>query len=118
MIADVALPDLFHHDRRYFFKGRGSFTSRALYAVSRSVICRGDNGHDQFDYSRVLGNIAAGGISNFYYPAGERGIGLTFSNAAIDIGANAATNLIREFILHGLISHGPSGVKNKGIIHF
>lgn len=118
MISDVALPTLFHQDPRYFFKGTGSFEARAWYAVSRSLICRGDDGHPEFDYSRVLGNIAAGGISNFYYPSGERGIGLTFSNAAIDIGANAATNLIREFILPGLTSHAPSEVKDKGIIHF
>ncbi|HEV2135601.1 MAG TPA: carboxypeptidase-like regulatory domain-containing protein [Terracidiphilus sp.] len=118
MISDVALPTLFHQDPRYFFKGTGSFESRAWYAVSRSLICRGDDGHPEFDYSRVLGNIAAGGISNFYYPSADRGIGLTFSNAAIDVGANAATNLIREFILPGLITHGPAGVKNKGIIHF
>jgi hypothetical protein len=118
MISDFALPSLFHQDPRYFFKGTGSFESRAVYAVSRSLICRGDNGRPEFDYSRVLGNIAAGGISNFYYPSSERGIGLTFSNAAIDIAANASTNLIREFILPGLITHGPPGVKNKGIIHF
>lgn len=118
MISDVALPTLFHQDPRYFFKGSGSFGSRALYAISRSLICRGDDGRSQFNYSRVLGNIAAGGISNFYYPSAERGVGLTFSNAAIDIAANASTNLIREFILPGLITHGPAGVKNKGIIHF
>lgn len=118
MIAAVALPVLFHQDPRYFFKGTGSFTSRALYAVSRSVICRGDNGHPEFSYSHVLGDIAAGGISNLYYPASDRGVGLTFSNAAINLAANASTNLIREFILPGLISHGPAGVKDKGIIHF
>lgn len=118
MIADVALPSLLHQDPRYFFKGRGSFRSRALYAISQAVICRGDNGHSHFNYSRVLGNLAAGGISNFYYPASDRGVGLTFSNAAIDLAANASTNLIREFILPGLISHAPSGVKKKGILHF
>jgi hypothetical protein len=118
MIADVALPSIFHQDPRYFFKGTGSFGSRAFYAVTRSIICRGDNGHDQFDYSRVLGNIAAGGISNLYYPPAERGVGLTFSNAAIDLAANASTNLIREFILPGLSSHEPARVRNKAIIHF
>ncbi|HEV2324649.1 MAG TPA: carboxypeptidase-like regulatory domain-containing protein [Terracidiphilus sp.] len=118
MIADVALPSLFHQDPRYFFRGTGSFGSRALYAVSRSIICRGDNGHAEFDYSRVLGNIGAGAISNLYYPGGERGVGLTFSNAAIDIAANAGTNLIREFILPGLTNHAPADVRSKAIIHF
>ena len=31
-------------------------------------ICRGDNGRRQFNYSHILGNFAAGGISNLYRP--------------------------------------------------
>jgi Carboxypeptidase regulatory-like domain len=118
MIGDVALPTLFHQDPRYFYKGTGSFGSRALYAVSRTFICRGDSGHPQFDYSRILGDIAAGGISNTYYPAGSRGVGLVFINAGVDLAANASTNLIREFILPGLTSHVPKGIKEKSPIHF
>ncbi len=105
MIADAALPSLFHQDPRYFYKGKGSFSSRALYAISRTLICRGDNGGEQFDYSRVLGDFAAGGISNLYYPAADRGAALVFANGAIDLAANAGTNLIREFILPGLSSN-------------
>lgn len=120
MIGDVALPTLFHQDPRYFFKGTGSVGSRTMYALSRSLICRGDNGRPQFDYSRILGDIAAGGIANTYYPAGSRGVSLVFTSAAVDIGANAVTNLIREFILPGLTSHVPKGIKNKSPIqiHF
>ncbi len=118
MIADAALPSLFHQDPRYFYKGTGSFRSRALYAISRTLICRGDNGRNQFDYSRVLGDFAAGGISNLYYPAADRGTSLVFTNGAIDLAANSATNLIREFILPGLSSNGPGQKERKIKIHF
>ena len=42
--------------------------ARAL-RLANSVICKGDNGHWQPNYSAILGSLAAGGISNLYYPA-------------------------------------------------
>jgi hypothetical protein len=120
MIGDVVLPSLFHQDPRYFLKGSGSFGSRTGYALSRTFIVRGDNKRPQFAYSRVLGDLAAGAIANTYYPADSRGVRLVFTSAAVDLGANAATNLIREFILPGLTSHVPKGIKAKSPIqiHF
>lgn len=120
MIGDVALPTLFHQDPRYFLKGSGSFGSRAAYALSRTVVVRGDDKQPQFAYSRILGDIAAGAIANTYYPADSRGVRLVFTSAAVDLGANAATNLIREFILPGLTSHVPKGIRKSSPIqiHF
>ena len=37
-------PAIFHQDPRYFYKGKGSVSSRVLYAVSAAVIARGDDG--------------------------------------------------------------------------
>jgi hypothetical protein len=72
------------------------------------VICKGDNGHWQPNYSNVLGNLAAGGISNLYYPAQNRnGAALTFENAAIGIGATAAANLVEEFLMRKLTTNIP-----------
>lgn len=118
MIGGAILPSLLHQDPRYFYKGTGSTGSRVFYAISRALIVRGDNGHSQFAYSRIMGDLAAGGIANAYYPQENRGVGLVFSSTAVDIGANAATNLIREFILPGLTSHVPKAVKEKSPIHF
>jgi hypothetical protein len=43
-----------------------------------------------------MGNLAAGAISNLYYPAKDRdGVGLTFEGGAIGIGASAGANLIQ-----------------------
>jgi hypothetical protein len=94
------LPSLLKQDPRYFYKGTGSNRSRILYAIANSVICKGDNRHWQANYSNILGNLAAGGISNLYYPADDRnGAGLTFENAAIGIGATAIANLFQEFVV-------------------
>ncbi len=99
-IGGAILPSVLKQDPRYFYKGTGSTRSRALYAIANSVICKGDNRRWQPNYSNVLGNLAAGGISNLYYPADDRnGAGLTFENAAIGIGATAIANLFQEFVV-------------------
>ncbi len=47
--------------------------------------------------------------SNLYYPASDRnGVGLTFENALIGIGASAAANLLQEFVLRKFTTHVPS----------
>jgi hypothetical protein len=107
-IGGAILPSLFKQDPRYFYKGTGSKRSRVLYAIANSVICKGDNGHWQACYSTLIGGIAAGGISNLYYPASDRGAGLTFENAAIGIGASAAANILQEFVIRKLSTHVPS----------
>jgi len=80
-----------------------------LYAIATAVMCKGDNGHWQVNYSGIVGGLAAGGISNLYYPASSRnGVGLTFENALIDTGESAVGNLFQEFIVRKLTPHVPN----------
>ena len=108
-IGGAMLPSLLKQDPRYFYKGSGSKRSRILYALANSVICKGDDGHWQANYSSIIGSLAAGGISNLYYPARNRdGVELTFENALIGIGESAAVNLLQEFVVRKLTpnAHG------------
>ncbi|MGA2901648.1 MAG: carboxypeptidase-like regulatory domain-containing protein [Candidatus Acidiferrales bacterium] len=107
-LGGAVLPALMKQDPRYFYKGTGSTRSRILYAIANSVICKGDNGHWQLNYSGILGGLASGGISNLYYPAQDRGAGLVFENEGIGIGATAASNLIQEFIIPKLTPNLPN----------
>jgi len=105
-IGSAILPSLLKQDPRYFYKGTGSSRSRFLYAIANSVICKGDNGRWQPNYSFIIGDLASGGISNLYYPAQNRnGAALTFENAAIAVGAGAVGNVIQEFFLRKLTPH-------------
>ncbi len=106
-IGSAVLPSLLKQDPRYFYRGTGSKRSRILYAIANSVICKGDNGRWQPNYSNILGNLAAGGISNLYYPSQNRGAALTFENAAIGIGATGAANLVEEFLMRKLTPNLP-----------
>jgi hypothetical protein len=102
-IGGAILPSILKQDPRYFYKGTGSKRSRILYAIATSVICKGDNGRWQPNYSSIGGNLAAGAISNLYYPEKDRdGVGLTFEGGAIGIGATAGANLIEEFLIRKL----------------
>ena len=100
LIGAAILPSVLKQDPRYFYKGTGSKRSRVMYALANAVICKGDNGRWQPNYSSVLGNLAAGGLSNLYYPAEDRnGATLTFENTAIGIGTTGAFNLVEEFLV-------------------
>ena len=113
-IGAAILPSLLKQDPRYFYKGSGSQRSRILYAIANAVICKGDNGRWQANYSNILGSMAAGGISNLYYPPQDRnGAGLTFENAALGIGASAVANLFQEFLIRKLTPKVPNNVPAK-----
>jgi hypothetical protein len=108
LIGSAILPSLLKQDPRYFYKGSGSKRSRVLYAMANSVICKGDNRQWQANYSSILGSLVAGGISNLYYPASDRGAGLTFENTLIAMGATAAVNVLQEFVIRKLTPNLPN----------
>ncbi len=105
LFAKAVYPSIFHQDPRYFYKGTGSGTSRAFYAVSSAFVTRSDSGRRVPNYSHILGGFTAAAISNLYYPESDRGASLVLLNGFADIGADAAANLVREFILKGITSH-------------
>jgi Carboxypeptidase regulatory-like domain len=113
LLGKAVYPSIFHQDPRYFYKGKGSFSSRALYAMSAAVMARTDDGRWRPNYSNVLGNFSAGAISNLYYPESDRGASLVFLNGLADTGADAAANLIREFLLRGITTHVPKGANHQ-----
>jgi hypothetical protein len=108
MIGAVALATLFKQDPRYFYQGTGTVRSRAVHAIASSVLCKGDNGHLQFNYSAILGGLASGGISNLYYPSADRnGWAMTFENSAIGTAESAVGDLLQEFLIRHLTPKVP-----------
>jgi hypothetical protein len=105
LLGRAVYPSLFHQDPRYFYKGSGSIRSRAFYAIAAAVIARSDSGRWEPNYSKVLGDFSAAAISNLYYPASDRGASLVIFNGLADLGGDAVSNLIREFVLKRFTSH-------------
>ena len=103
MLGGAILPSLLKQDPRYFYKGTGTTRSRLLYVIASAVVCKGDNGHWQPNYSGISASLATGGISNLYYPAANRnGVSLTFENAGMGIGQSAIQNFFQEFVVRKL----------------
>ena len=113
LFGSVILPAVFKQDPRYFYKGTGSRQSRILYAMVNAVICKGDNKRWQPNYSNMLGSLAAGGLSNLYYPASSRGVGLTFGNAALSIAGSAGVGVFQEFFSKRLTPHASDPTEKR-----
>jgi Carboxypeptidase regulatory-like domain len=97
-LGSAVMPALFKQDPRYFYKGRGRWSSRLWYALSRSVITKGDNGDWQPNFSNALGNLAAAGIADTYLPPKNRNVGFVFQTAGIRVIETAFANVFQEFI--------------------
>jgi hypothetical protein len=96
-LTEAILPVLFHEDPRYFRKGIGTKRQRVYYALSRVVITRTDRGTNRFNFSEIVGNGLAAGISNLYYPATERSAGETGEKFALQMVSDSAFNILLEF---------------------
>ena len=90
-------PALTHEDNRYYTLGKGGFVKRTGYSLSRAFITRNDAGKQTFNISEVLGAGAAAGVSNLYYPSGERTVGNTIGKWGQSIGIDAVTFMSKEF---------------------
>jgi hypothetical protein len=101
-LGSAIMPSLLKQDPRYFYKGTGSKRSRLFYALASPFICKGDNGRWEPNYSYVVGNFAAAGIANFYYPANDRGVGLVAETALVRLGEKAVASVFQEFIVRKL----------------
>jgi len=95
--SNFFFPAILKEDPRYFRLGEGAFKHRMFYIVKQEFVCHTDSGGRSFSYSNVLGAFTAGGISNFYYPKGDRGLGLTVSRVGIALAYGVAGNLFDEF---------------------
>lgn len=104
-VDGAILPSLFHQDPRYFYKGTGTKKSRLVYAIENAVICRGDNGQRQVNYSAIIGSFATSGISYLYYPASDRGGELLVQTALVGIAEGGVAAVFQEFVVRKLTPH-------------
>ncbi len=66
-MTGAVFPSLLHQDPRFFQLGKGTFTHRTEYAVSRIFITRTDSGKAQFNYSEIVGSALSAAISTNTY---------------------------------------------------
>ncbi len=118
ILGNALLPVLLKEDPRFFRRGTGTVKRRLLYAMSTTVWCKRDSGTWGPNYANILGNLAAGGISNIYYPSEDRGLGLTFSRGLYVTGYGAVGGILNEFlpdITRHFLHRDVSGKKVNGV---
>ncbi len=98
ILSTGVVPIIFHQDPRYFRLGYGPVRHRMLYALSTSFIAKHDyTGRWEPNYGNLLGNLAAGGLSNLYYPSSNNSFGLTISTFVIQIAEGEGGTVFNEF---------------------
>lgn len=95
-MTEAVFPTVLHQDPRYFRRGIGSGWSRLGYAMGQIFWTHRDSGGTQFNYSEVIGNSTAVAISNAYY-ANNRTVGDGVSKLGMQLGVDAAANILKEF---------------------
>src|SRR5271166_5624077 len=107
-IGGAVMPSLLKQDPRYFYKGTGNKRSRILYVMASSVMCKGDNGRWQPNYSNVIGSFAGAGMQAFYLPENDRrGSGFVVSSALIRLGETSVAGVLQEFVFSKLTPNRP-----------
>ncbi len=96
-MTGAIVPSLLHQDPRYYQSGKGRFFHRTGYAASRILITRIDSGHNQFNYSEIVGSAVAAGISIVYHPTGDRTFRNTMSIWWTQVGWDTVTLVVKEF---------------------
>jgi hypothetical protein len=106
LFRDSIYPSLFHQDPRYYYKGTGTTWQRTKYALATAVICKGDNGRWQTNYSGILGSLSSGALANLYYaPSDRHGAALTFESGALSIVGTGLLHVMQEFVFRNYTSH-------------
>ena len=96
-MTESIVPTLTKEDPRYYTLGRGSVFKRTGYAVSRLFITRTDAGHNSFNFSEIVGNGAAAGISNAYYPSNVNTFVKTYQRWGWQIAFDGIGNTLKEY---------------------
>jgi hypothetical protein len=97
MMVGAVFPSILRTDPRYFQMGKGSFSHRFAYALSRIFVTRKDSGGSTFNFSEPVGNGVAIGISNLYYPAANRSVSSNLDGWGLQMAIDGLGNELKEF---------------------
>ncbi len=97
LMTEYIFPVATKEDPRYYTLGRGGFFKRTGYSVSRLLVSRTDSGGLAPNFSEILGNGSAAGISMLYYPSPERSWTKTGQRWVAQVALDGFSDLIKEF---------------------
>jgi Carboxypeptidase regulatory-like domain len=101
-LSGAIFPSLLKQDPRYFYKEGGTTHSRIWRAVSNSVLCKGDNGRWQINYSNIAGSFGGAAISSSIYPSKSQA-SVIVSNGLVRMGESSLAGIFQQFVARKLM---------------
>ena len=95
--SNSLLPTFDGEDPRYFRKASGSLARRALWAAGQTIMVQRDSGRRSFNFSDILGHLAASALTPLYYPRPSANAGVVMETWGTSIAGAAGNNLFLEF---------------------
>jgi len=96
-MAEAIVPWATREDPRYYTMGRGGFTKRTGYALSRLFITRTNSGKSTFNLAEIVGAGGAAGIGNAYYPTEANPWVKTYQRWGTQVVLDGVFNMVKEF---------------------
>lgn len=97
LMTEFLVPTATREDPRYYTLGHGGFLHRSVYSLSRLIITRDNHGNATPNLSEIVGNGAAAGIADLYYPRSDRDWTKTGQRWVLQVGIDGLANLVKEF---------------------
>lgn len=103
VFSDSLFAPIFHEDPRYYRLGpEHNVVRRTVYAVTRTIITRSDDGRATPNFALISGNAAGSILTNAYYPDRNRNVKDTFSTFGGSVGGSAIGFFVSEFLSDAL----------------
>ena len=106
------MSSLLHDDPRYYVVGpTHSFKSRVIYAATRVLVTRKDDGSNTANIPLFVGVVASQAMTNGFYPDGDRKWSRTVTGSLGSLASKMATQQFKEFSVE-IRQHLPFRKKN------
>lgn len=90
-------PVVYREDPRYYRNATGGYLGRAGWAAERAFVTQRDSGKHGFNFSDILGHLAASALTPAYYPSKSRNVHVVMQTWGTSIAGAAGNNLFLEF---------------------
>jgi hypothetical protein len=99
IFSNCLFAPLFHEDPRYHIMGRGNnVLKRTIYAATRAVITRTDDGRTTPNFALLAGNAAGAALTETYYPAKNTTASEVTRTFGTSLGGSAIGFVVTEFL--------------------
>jgi len=95
--SSFVFASMLHQDPRFYPQENPTLGSSVKYSAWRILVTRTDSGKDQFNWSGLLGPVAAEALANAYLPASEQTAAETAERYGVDLAWKFAGNMFKNY---------------------